>query len=315
MRSWHIVGDVSDLTLIGLRVVLEVARTGSFSAAAERLGYTQSAVSRQVASSERATGGPLFERHARGVRPTAAGEVLVRHAGRVLEGMTAATQELAGIRDRIAGRLVLGGYPTAMAHLIPRAVARLLTAHPGVQVQLVESSTPSQLTALRRGRLEVAVLATGQGLPAYDLDGLDLTEVLGGRGVGVAVAEAHPFAGRISVSVQDLADQPWIVGASTGGSPEFGAWPDLLEPRIAFAVRGWPTRFGLVAAGLGIALVPGSIAAVIPRGVCWVPVRTANAAFGRTTWAVTAACPRPAAAAVVRALVEEAHSWSALPAV
>lgn len=82
---------MTEVTLNGPRVVLEVARAGSFSAAAERVGYTQSAVSRQVAASERATGGPLFERRARGVRPTAAGEVLVRHASRVLEHVAAAT--------------------------------------------------------------------------------------------------------------------------------------------------------------------------------------------------------------------------------
>jgi DNA-binding transcriptional LysR family regulator len=304
---------MTEVTLTGLRVVLEVTRTGSFSAAAERLGYTQSAVSRQVAACERATGGPLFERQARGVRPTAAGEVLVRHAGRVLEHVAAATQELEGMHNRLAGRLVVGGYPTAMAHLIPRAVARLLTAHPGVQVQLIESSTPSQLTALRRGRLEVAVLATGQGLPDYDLDGLDLTEVRGGRGIGVAVAEGHPFASRSSVSVHDLTYEPWIVGASTNGSPEFGAWPDLHEPKIAFSVRGWPARFGLVSAGLGIALVPGSVAPVIPRGVCWVPVRTAVTSLGRATWAVTSTGPGPLAAAAVRSLVDEAHSWSPPP--
>jgi DNA-binding transcriptional LysR family regulator len=201
-----------------------------------------------------------------------------------------------------------------LAYLIPRAVARLLAVHPGVQVQLVESSTPAQLTALRRGRLEVAVVATGRGLPAYDLEGLDLTEVRGGRGAGVAVCDSHPFTGRTSVSVEDLVGQSWVVGANAAGSPEFGAWPDLQEPNIAFAVRGWPTRLGLVAAGLGIALVPGSMAPVLPRGVSWVPVRTADAVLGRTTFAVTTVEPRPAAAAVVHALVEEACSWGAAPA-
>jgi len=79
---------VTDLTLTGLRVVLEVARTGSFSAAAERLGYTQSAVSRQVAVTEKAVGTPLFARHARGTRPTPAGEALARHAGQVIDHRT-----------------------------------------------------------------------------------------------------------------------------------------------------------------------------------------------------------------------------------
>src|ERR1700751_5483027 len=109
-----------ELTLAGLRVALEVARTGSFSAAAERLGYTQSAVSRAGGGTERAAGAPLFERHARGVRLTAAGEVLVRHAGEVLDGVAAASQELAGLRDRPAGRLAVGGFPTPTANRPPR---------------------------------------------------------------------------------------------------------------------------------------------------------------------------------------------------
>src|ERR1700735_987397 len=111
---------MTDLTLTGLRVVLEVARTGSFSATAERLGYTQSAVSRQIAVTEKALGTPLLERHARGTRPTPAGEALARHAGKVLDEIAAATQELAGMRDRLAGRLVVAGAPVAARGRVPR---------------------------------------------------------------------------------------------------------------------------------------------------------------------------------------------------
>lgn len=255
---------MSDLTLVGLRVVLEVARTGSFTAAADRLGYTQSAVSRQVAVTERAAGAPLFERHARGVRPTAAGEVLVRHAVSVLDGVAAASHELAGLRDRLAGRLVVAGFPTASAALLPRAVAKLLKLHPALAVQIMVASTPAQLLALRRGRLEVAVVATGRGLPEHDLDGLRLVELHSGRGAGVAVADTHAFALRDAVASEELAAQARVVGASAGDTPEFGAWPDIGEPTVSFAVRDWPTRLGLVAAGLGIALVPGFARETLP---------------------------------------------------
>jgi DNA-binding transcriptional LysR family regulator len=299
---------VPDLTLTGLRVVLEVARTGSFSAAAERLGYTQSAVSRQVAVTEKAAGSPLFERHARGVRPTVAGEALIRHAGGVLDGVAAATQELAGLRDRLAGRLAIGGFPTATAVLVPRAIARLVAAHPGLRVRLTEASTPAQLAALRRGRLEVAVIATGEGLPEYDLDGLRRTELPSTRGAGVAVAESHPFALREWVSPAELADQLWVVGPRAGDGPEFGAWPGLAEPRIGFTARNWPTRLGLVAAGLGIALVPGIAAEAIPRGVRWIPVRDDTGGLRRTAWAATNEAPGAAATAMVRALEEESRS-------
>ena len=296
---------MSELSLAGLRVVLEVARTGSFSAAAERLGYTQSAVSRQVAVTEKAAGAPLFERHARGVRLTPAGEVLVRHAGRVLDGVAAAGQELAGLRDRLAGKLVVGGFPTATAALLPRAIARLLTDHPGLQVQLMEAPTPAQLRALRRGRLEVAVLARGEGLPAYDLDGLEVTELRTGQGAGVAVPQSHPFAARGWIEAAELAGQAWVVGASHGDSPEFGAWPGTADPQVSFAVRDWPTRLGLVSAGLGIALVPGIAAPALPQGVRWIPVRHQGDGLRRQVCAVTAHGASPAARAMVRALEEE----------
>jgi DNA-binding transcriptional LysR family regulator len=299
---------VTDLTLTGLRVILEVARTGSFSATAERLGYTQSAVSRQVAVTERAVGAPLFERHARGTRPTPAGEALARHAGRVLDEIAAATQELAGMRDRLAGRLVVAGFPAAAAALLPRAIARLAAAHPGLTVQLTEASTPAQLAAMRRGRMEVAVVASGDGLPEYDFEGLRLTALPGARGAGVAVAESHPFAVRERIEPDELADQRWVVGPRSGDAPEFGAWPGIAEPRIAFTARDWPTRLGLVAAGLGIALVPGIAAEAVPRGVRWIPINDAAGGLRRAVWAATNDHPSAAATAMVRALQEEASS-------
>ena len=295
---------MAELTLTGLRVVLAVGRAGSFSAAADQLGYTQSAISRQIAVTETTVGTALFDRHARGVRLTAAGEVLVRHAGKILDGLAAASQELAGLQDRLAGRLVVGAFPTAAADLLPRAIARLLATHPGVRVQLSEASTPSQLQALRRGRVEVAVLATGDALPAYDLSGLHLTELVGNRGAGVAVADTHPFAARDSISPDELIDQAWIIGPQLGDRPEFGAWPGIDQPRVAFTARNWPTRLGLVAAGLGIALVPGLAASTLPRGVRWIPVHTHNGPK-RTLLAATNDEPSAAALAMVRALEVE----------
>lgn len=294
-----------DLTFVGLRVAVAVAQAGSFTAAAERLGYTQSAISRQVAATERAAGAALFERHGRGVRPTAAGRVLVRHASGLLDGLTAASQELAGLRDRLAGRLAVGGFPTATAVVLPRAVARLVAEHPGLQVKLVQASTPVQLRALRAGRLEVAVLATGAGLPEYDLDGLRCTELHTDRGAGVAVAESNPLSARDHLSPADLADQRWIVGEPSGEGPEFGAWPDAEGRQIVFAARDWPTRLGLVAAGLGIALVPGIAAEAVPRGVRWVPVDSGGPGLRRTVWGVTGPDPGPEATAMVAALTAE----------
>jgi DNA-binding transcriptional LysR family regulator len=302
------------MTLVGLRVVLEVARQGSFSAAATALGYTQSAVSRQVASTEAAAGTALFERGARGVRTTAAGELVVRRAARVLGEVDGVALELAGLRDRLAGRLVVGAYPTAAAVFVPRAIARLRDRHPGLDVELLEAGSPAQLRRIRAGRLEVALVATGDGLPDHDLSGLHAVPVRTGRRAGVAVCADHRLAARPVVDAADLAAETWVVGAGGEGGegePQFGAWPTLDQPRIGYRARSWPTRFGLVAAGLAVSVVPGVAADAVPRGVRWLPVRDPDLTLDRTTWAITADAPSAAAAAMVDALVAEAAAWAA----
>src|SRR5215208_2644070 len=103
------------MTLVGMRVLRAVAEHGSFTAAAEMLGYTQSAVSRQVAAMESAAGAALFERAPRGVLLTEPGRVLVGHASAVLEQVDAAQRDLAGLRSLASGRVRLGAFATSVA--------------------------------------------------------------------------------------------------------------------------------------------------------------------------------------------------------
>ncbi|WP_432498328.1 LysR family transcriptional regulator [Kineococcus gypseus] len=292
-----------ELTLTALRVVVEVARRGSFTSAAEALGYTQSAVSRQVGAAESAVRSPLFERGARGVVPTPAGEVLVRHARRVLDQLAAAEAEVAGLRDRLAGRLVVGAFPTAAAQQVPRAIARLQRAHPALAVDLREAGSPALVRQLRARRVEVALVARGDGLPEPDLSGLRAEHLA--RGVlGVAVSVEHPLAARGEVRVEDLAGEAWVVGSGEG--PQFGAWPTLAEPRTAYRVQSWQTRLGIVAAGLAVSLVPRSSAEVLPRSVTWLPVVDPALQLDRETLVLTRPEPGPAARSFVRALREVA---------
>src|SRR3954451_7607495 len=114
---------MADLNVTGLRVLREVAAQGLVTAAARTLGYTQSAVSRQVGALEAAAGTPLFDRTARGVRLTAPGESLLGRARTVLDELDAAQRELAGMAELATGRLGVGAFPTAMAALVPRALA------------------------------------------------------------------------------------------------------------------------------------------------------------------------------------------------
>lgn len=120
------------------------------------------------------------------------------------------------------------------------------------------------------------------------------------------MATTHPFALRDSVTPDELTDQPWIVATTTDGGPEFGAWPGIAQPRIAFRARAWQTRLGMVAAGQGITLVPGSMAKALPRTTEWVRIDDNTGLFHRTAHAATHPQPTAAATALVTILQQEA---------
>jgi DNA-binding transcriptional LysR family regulator len=290
----------TELTLTAMRVVHEVAARGSFTAAARALGYTQSAVSRQVALAEQAVGAPLFERLPRGVRPTARGAILARHAGAVLDRVEAAELELNTLEDALAGRLVLGAFPTALAVLVPRALALVGAQHAGLTVALREGGTIAQLRRVRAGRVAVAVIATGGGLE-YELDDLETDVLLLGE-PKLAVSDDHPFAARSWVNVSELESETWIVGTAGADGPQFGPWPTLqTEAVIGHAVRDWPARLGLVAAGLGVALIPSLISGALPPGVRAIAVEDPRP-LRRAVLAVTGPQRTPAAQALIDAL-------------
>jgi DNA-binding transcriptional LysR family regulator len=269
---------MAELTLLGLRVAREVAACGSFTAAARTLGFTQSAVSRQVAALEAAVGAPLFERTARGVRLTRPGEVLVRHANRVLDAVDGARRELRGLEDEAAGRLRVGAFPTAVAALVPRAFAQLKAGYPRLELALREGMSPTQLRRLRAARIDLAVVGspprTGDQTRPDEPDqpGLRLERLLEDP-LLLAVARDHPLAHRGTVDLDDLADQPWVTGGDTRES-YLGGWPEAeWRPRVEFVAREWTAKQGLVAAGLGVTLVPGLAASAVREDVILLRVR------------------------------------------
>lgn len=299
---WHTVGmsfDVHPQLLRALRAVLD---TGSFTAASEQLGYTQSALSKQIGALESAAGTTLFRRGPRGVEPTPAAQQLARRAATVLDQLDAAARDLADLARPLGGRVALGGFSTTAMHLVPRAIARIRLAHPSVEVAFLESSTPVQIRRLRAGRLDLALLAVGEGLEDYDLTGVE-TEPLPSSRLCVAVGERHRLAHSGRVPVADLADEDWIVGRGARGEPQFGAWPTLPHPRIAAELGEWSARLGFVAAGLGITTVPGLVADALPSGVVAVPVD--DAAWTGRAMLLARSGPLGGAAAAVRAALVE----------
>ena len=141
-----------------LRILKEVAHKGSFSAAADAMSYTQSAVSQQIATLEAETGMTLLERRPRGVSLTAAGQTLVGHAEGVLAGLDAAETALAAIAGLRGGRLRMASFPTAGATLMPLAIATFSERYPDVELTLAEGEPEQIGPRLRAGELDLALL-------------------------------------------------------------------------------------------------------------------------------------------------------------
>jgi DNA-binding transcriptional LysR family regulator len=254
-----------DMSITGLRVLREVAQRGTLTAAAEALGYTQSAVSRQIAALEHATGTTLLERRRDGVRLTTAGHVVLRRAVNVLTEIDAIGRELDGQPDE-GGTVRLGWFASAGAVLVPRALTALRRTHPTITVTSREGSTPALVRALRAGTLDLALLAAVPPFRPFDTESPPLrTLTLTERNLCVAVPAGHPLAAARSLTLEDLRGQRWITGSAAS---EMGVWPGLDErPTIAHTARDWLAKLNLVAAGGGLTTVPAVLAAAVPAGV------------------------------------------------
>ncbi|MBJ3810951.1 LysR family transcriptional regulator [Streptomyces flavofungini] len=276
----------ADVSTVWLRAFVAVARHGSFTVAARRLGWTQSAVSRQIASLEGAFGGaPLFDRLPRGVRPTAHGRAALPHAEAALRQLALLRRELAELDDVAGGLLRFGAFATADAALVPRAIALFRTRHPGVTLAREEGFTGPLLGRLAEGELDLAVVSTTGGpLPedAYALHHL-LDETL-----YVAVPAGHPLAAEPRVGLDRLADEDWISGSpEPAGTLLDAALRHGFRPRIAHVVGEWTAKQGYVAAGLGVTLVPALAAQGARPDITLVPVRDEGVP-ARAVYAATA---------------------------
>ncbi|MFF4214441.1 LysR substrate-binding domain-containing protein [Streptomyces sp. NPDC001796] len=266
--------DFTDVSLTALRVFRTVAEQGTFTAAAASLGYTQSAVSRQIAAIERAAGTELLERRREGVRLTAAGRIVMRRATIVLDEIEATARELSGLPGQ-AGTVRLGWFPSAGAVLLPRALAALRRTDPGLHVVGREGSTPALVRALRAGSLDLALLASAPPFRPPDTETPPLAlQTLTERALCLAVPATHPLARGDFVDVTDLRGQRWIAGSTSGEDRLMGVWPGLDErPEIAHTARDWLAKLHLVAAGFGLTTVPATLAPAAPPGVRILPVR------------------------------------------
>jgi DNA-binding transcriptional LysR family regulator len=240
-----------------LRVLKEVAYRGSFSGAADALSYSQSAVSQQIAALEAETGLTLVERHPRGVSLTAAGQALVRHAEGILARLEAAQDALSAIAGLRGGRLRMASFPTAGATLMPLAIATFRSNHPDVELTLAEGEPEDIVPRLRAGELDLALLFefAGQSLPTQ---GMTRVELLADP-MYLALPRDHALAERGRIRLQDLDGEAWVQTARASQCARHvirSCHAAGFEPNVAFESDDYQTVQGLVAAGVGVALIP-----------------------------------------------------------
>ena len=211
-----------------MRVLREVAVRGSFSAAADALSFTQSAVSQQIAALERETGATLVERSARGVRLTDAGRALVKHTDAILARLTEAESELEAIAGLRGGRVRLAAFESAAATLMPPAIAEYRSRHPAVELSMTLSEPEGALPQLRAGELELAVIFGGALAESYSIEGLELVELLEDP-LYLVLPGDHPLARKRNIRLSDLAARG--VDRRAGRLRVHGADPALVRGR------------------------------------------------------------------------------------
>jgi DNA-binding transcriptional LysR family regulator len=245
-----------------LQTFREVALRGSFSLAADELGFTQPAVSQQLSRLERGLGVKLLERTARGVTLTAPGEALLAEADAVLGAVRRAeraAQDAGGVHAR---QLRLGAFPSAASGLVPGAVreARRRRPHPEVELDLRVLDHQPALRALARGKLDMA-LTIDSPLDELDVpDGIELLPVTEDPMV-IALSVEHPLASRRSLELAELADEPFLLTEIGGTCADSNIVRNACRtagftPQVRLESEDYNALQGRAAAGLGIALMP-----------------------------------------------------------
>jgi DNA-binding transcriptional LysR family regulator len=263
-----------------LRLLRELANRGTIAATAEACGYTPSGVSQQLALLEREVRMPLLVREGRKVALTEAARVLVAHADRVLAELEAAEAALAGLAGSVSGTARLAAFPTAAAAFVPAAIASCRAEHPDLRIILSEEETDEAVLAVRSGRIDVALVYEYALLPRLAEPGIDveplLTEPL------LAVLPAGREAPE-QMPLSTLRDEAWIAPHSDTSLRtvlDRACGVAGFEPAIDYASDDYTVIVALVAAGLGVSLLPELAAEPLSADVQLRPV--INPALTRT---------------------------------
>lgn len=242
-----------------LRVMVEVAEQGSFSAAASALSLTQPAVSRQIATLERKLGVDLFRRVPRGVAPTAAGAVAIDEAREILDRMHRLKARMTAFADLRTGHVRVAAFPSANTAFVPEAIRRFRQAHPGVEVSLVDAGPD----AIRAGGLDLALVTNWDDVNDDEVELVPLLE----EEHRIALSSRHPLAPHTTVPLRKLRDETWIEGSHPDCLGPLRPLTRALgsPPRIGFTCDDWTGKQALVAANMGVTVMSTlAISAVRP---------------------------------------------------
>jgi molybdate transport repressor ModE-like protein len=282
-----------------LRVIDAVARHGSVTAAARELHYSQPSVTHHLARLEAQTGAQLVQRVGRGIRLTQAGELLADRAAEILGRIEAADAELSAHVGLTAGRVRLAGFSSAIASLVPRAVAGLADRHPGLQISLTDAHPPDALELLRTGKIEVGIIFRYDETEA---------EPAGVRLHHLLDDPVYLLSTRRRRKLAALREETWIAGCDRCRSHLLSLCADEgFEPRIEYASDDMVVMQELVAAGLGVTTMPGlALRAHRAEGI----VASELPGSKRHVYAATYGEPPdpPAVAALLSALADAAAS-------
>lgn len=245
------------LNPVHLRTLVEVVKTGSFAEAARRLGYTSSAVSQQISAFERAVGVTLFEREAHSIRPASAALLIADRGGELLAALDGFEHEVKAMVQGLRGRLRIGTFPTASSRIVPKALARLQADLPDAEIRLDEAEPDDVLPLVLTGELDLALVYAYDLVPRTWPEELTVSPLLD-ESLLVMVPADHPAA-KNNVKLEDLKDERWI--ASRDGTSGATCLTRLcaaagFAPRIAFRSNDYEVVQSLVAAGVGVALIP-----------------------------------------------------------
>jgi DNA-binding transcriptional LysR family regulator len=266
------------LDVVRLRVLLAVARRGSLTAAAKELHYSQPSVSHHLARLEAETGAKLIQRAGRGIRLTEAGRLLADRAADIIGRLDDAAEELASHVGLRSGRVRLAAFPSALGTFVPEAAMRLALDHPGLRLEITETEPPEALKLLRAGRVDVAVMFRYDDTAPED-NGIQMIHLLDDPSYLIQPAQPrgrHPEPqhseghdpepshqeqpGRVGHRPQlaGHAEAAWIAGCDRCRMHLLDICAKAgFAPRITFTSDDIVAVQALVAAGMGVTVLPG----------------------------------------------------------